>query len=280
MTATISAGAAPASPTWRHFPAGENGFGRAPVLLLGQRDALLIDGGFTLSDGRVLAEAIAATGRTLTTVYVSQSDPDYYFGLGPIKHAFPSAQVLAAPETIEAIEASVAKKLQVWGPQLKDNGPQTTADVVIPAAFDTHTLQFEGEAIEIVAASGLVNRRHLWVPSLQAVFGGVLVFAGLHVWTADTPTPEKRAAWVEELEKIAARRPKVVVPGHMAPGAPTDASSLAFTRDYLVAFDEEVEKSADSAALVAAMKRRYPDLGGLATLEIGAKVAKNEMRWG
>ena len=44
--------------TWKHFPAGPNGFFRAPVLLSGPTEALLIDGGFTYPDGRALAEAI------------------------------------------------------------------------------------------------------------------------------------------------------------------------------------------------------------------------------
>ena len=38
--------------TWHHFPAGPNGFFRAPVLITGSTEAVLIDGGFTLSDGR------------------------------------------------------------------------------------------------------------------------------------------------------------------------------------------------------------------------------------
>ena len=33
------------------------------------------------------------------------------------------------------------------------------------------------------------------------------------------------------------------------------------TRDYLVAFEEELAKAADSAALKAAMKPAFPDLG-------------------
>src|SRR5204863_9004135 len=61
--------------TWRHFPAGEHGFFRAPVLLAGTSEAILIDGGFTLADGRKVADAIRASGKRLTTVYVSQSDP-------------------------------------------------------------------------------------------------------------------------------------------------------------------------------------------------------------
>jgi glyoxylase-like metal-dependent hydrolase (beta-lactamase superfamily II) len=271
-------GAAPLQ--WQALPAGERGFFRAPVLLSGAKEAILIDGGFSLPDGRAVVEAIKASGKTLTTIYVSQSDPDYYFSLGPVKAAFPSAKVIAASATIAAIKGNVEKKLAVWGPQLKENGPQALADVVMPEAFDGPALQLEGHAIEIVAASALENRRYLWVPSLKAVFGGVLVFSGLHVWTADTPTPQARAAWIRNLEAIAARKPAIVVPGHLAAGAALDVSAVTYTRDYLLAFEEEAAKAADSAALIAAMKRRYPSAGLAPALEIGAKVVKGEMKWG
>ena len=81
--------------TLKHFPAGERGFFRAPVLLSGARQAILVDGGFTLDDGRTLTAAIQATGKQLTTIYVSQSDPDYYFSLRPVREAFPDARVIA-----------------------------------------------------------------------------------------------------------------------------------------------------------------------------------------
>nr|WP_297387825.1 MBL fold metallo-hydrolase [uncultured Roseateles sp.] len=271
-------GAAPLQ--WQALPAGERGFFRAPVLLSGAKEAILIDGGFSLPDGRAVVEAIKASGKTLTTIYVSQSDPDYYFSLGPVKAAFPSAKVIAASATIAAIKGNVEKKLAVWGPQLKENGPQTLADVVMPEAFDGPALQLEGHAVEIVATSELENRRYLWVPSLKAVFGGVLVFSGLHVWTADTPTPQARTAWIRNLEAIAARKPAIVVPGHLAAGAALDVSAVTYTRDYLLAFEEEAAKAADSAALIAAMKRRYPSAGLAPALEIGAKVVKGEMKWG
>lgn len=272
--------AADTAPTWRHFPANEAGFLRAPVLLTGATEAVLIDGGFTFSDGRALAEAIRATGKRLTTIYVSQSDPDYYFGLGPVRAAFPQARVIAAPETVAAIQGNVAKKIETWAPQLRDNGPQSLAEVVIPAPSDATRLTVDGAAIEIVPAQDLPNRRYLWVPSLQAVFGGVMVFAGLHVWTADTASAELRAAWVRNLDAIIARNPRIVVAGHMAPGAATDVSALRHTRDYLLAFEEERVKAADSAALIAAMQRRYPDAGLGISLQIGAKVAMGEMSWG
>jgi glyoxylase-like metal-dependent hydrolase (beta-lactamase superfamily II) len=266
--------------TWKHFPAGEHGFFRAPVLLAGANDAVLIDAGFTFPDGSALAAAIKASGKKLTTVYVSQSDPDYYFSLAPIKKEFPDARILAAPATIAAIKSSIDKKLATWGPQLKENGPQTLAEIVMPEAFEQKSLSLEGQAIDIVDAEGMPNRRFIRVPSLNAIFGGVLVFAGVHVWTADTQGAEARARWVKNLESMAARKPAVVVPGHTAAGAALDASAIQYTRDYLLAFEQELAKAADSAALIVAMTKRYPDAGMGVALQIGAKVAKGEMKWG
>ena len=276
--AAMSATAAPLQ--WKHFPAGEKGFFRAPVLLSGAKEAILIDGGFSLPDGRAVAEAIKASGKTLTTIYISQSDPDYYFSLAPIKAAFPAARVIAASDTIAAIRASVQKKIDTWAPQLKENGPQKLADIVFPEPFDGPSLSLEGNVIEIVKARDLGARRYLWVPSLNAVFGGVLVFSGLHVWTADTATPALRAAWVRNLEAIAARKPAVVVPGHLSATGALDVSAVTYTRDYLLAFEEEVARAANGDALIAAMNKRYPNAGLAAALQIGAKVAKGEMKWG
>ncbi|PDS78896.1 MBL fold metallo-hydrolase [Rhizobium sp. L43] len=291
MKTTLAAGAtavfapaglghAAAGLTWKHFPAGQNGFFRAPVLVSGATETVLIDGGFTLPDGKAVAAAIKATGKRLTAIYISQSDPDYYFSLGPIKAAFPDAKVIAASATVAAIKGSVEKKLSVWGPQLKENGPQTLTDVVIPETFDDKALTVDGETVEIVDAEGLPNRRYLFVPSINAVFGGVMIFNGVHVWTADTNSAELRAAWVANLEKIAARKPAVVVAGHMAPDAKTDLSGVEHTIAYLKAFEEELAKAKDAAALKATMEARFPGLGMGVALDIGSKVATGEMKWG
>ncbi|WP_320197873.1 MBL fold metallo-hydrolase [Agrobacterium sp. rho-13.3] len=265
---------------WKVFQADEAGFRRTPVLLTGKKEAILLDGGFTLSDGRAVAGAIKATGKELTTVYISCNDPDYYFSLRPIADAFPKAKIIANPATVEAIKANVQGKLDVWGPQLKENGPQKLADVVIPTAFDVTKLEIEGTSIEIVDVTTMHDRRYLWVPSLEAVFGGVLVSSGIHVWVADEGTAEKRAAWVKALESLIARNPKIVIPGHQSEDAPQGIEAVKFTRDYLLAFEEEVEKGKDSAAVIVAMKKRYPDLKDASSLELGAKVAKGEMKWG
>ena len=60
------------------------------------------------------------------------------------------------------------------------------------------------------------------------------------------------------------------------PGAPADLSAVTNTRDYLLAFEEELARAADGAALTAALTRRYPDYGMLIAAQIGAKVATGE----
>lgn len=284
-TAVTLGGAAQAEAsalTWQHFPADDKGFLRAPVLISGDSEAILIDGAFNYGHGQAIADAITASGKKLTTIYIAQSDPDFYFGNKPIHQAFPDAQVIAAPAVVEAINGNVAKKLEVWSPKLGEYGPQSMADLTLPTASDVAVLTLEGNEIHVVTANpaALPNRRYLHVPSLNAVFGGVMVFAGLHVWTADTATPELRAAWIAALDEMAARSPAVVVAGHMAPDAATDASAIQHTRDYLVAFEAELAKAADSAALIAAMQALYPEAGLGIALEIGSKVAKGEMKWG
>lgn len=285
----LSVGLAPALPrsswasaplNWAGWRGGENDFFRAPVLPTGQDEAILIDGSFTFPAGRALVEEIRATGKRLTTIFVSCNDPDYYFSLIPVVEAFPEARVIAAAETIAAMRRKALGKLAAWGPVLSENGPQTLDELVFPEPYDGHSLKLEGTTIDIVASKTMPDRRYLWVEEIEAVFGGVYAFAGLHVWTADAPTPENRAHWVAELDALIARRPQIVVAGHAASGVDNGPGSLTFTRDYLLAYEEEVARAASSADLIAAMQRRFPGLGLEQGLEIGAKVALGEMSWG
>lgn len=107
----------------------------------------------------------------------------------------------------------------------------------------------------------------------------MLVFCGVHVWTADTPKVEQRSSWLGNLDKILARKPDTVVSGHMTVDAPTDTKGVNHTKSYLTVFDEELAKAKDAAALKSAMEARIPNLGMGVALDIGAKVAKGEMKW-
>ncbi|HEX8956242.1 MAG TPA: MBL fold metallo-hydrolase [Burkholderiaceae bacterium] len=247
------------------------------LIVSGERDAILVDAQFQRNDALALVQKIKESGKNLSTVYVSHSDPDYYFGLDVIQAAFPAAKIVATPQTVAAIKANMDGKLAYWGPILKDNAPH---NLVLPQALQGDRLTLEGKAIEIEGLKGpSPERSYLWIPSLKTVAGGVVVGSGIHIWVADTQTAQSRKDWQTTLADIARLKPAVVVPGHFLGDAPKGLGAVTYTSDYLKAFDAEAAKAKDSAELVNAMKARYPQAGQAASLELSAKVIKGEMKW-
>lgn len=260
------------------FNPGDSGiFAVSSELLTGATDAVLVDAQFSRADAAKLVEMIKASGKKLTTIYISHGDPDYYFGLETLHAAFPDAQILATPQTIAHIQASKDEKLKIWGPQLGANAPK---QLLVPSPLQGNSLQLEGQELKVIGLDGASPQRTaLWVPSISTVMGGVLVDAGSHVFMADTQTPQSHQDWLAALQQIKDLAPARVIPGHYAEGAPQDLAAVEFTANYIRAFDEEAAKAKDSSALIAAMKQRYPGLQGDASLELSAKVAKGEMPW-
>lgn len=257
------------------FPAGSKN--KSAVLVTGETEALLVDAGFTRADGHRLVAAVLDSGKTLTTVFVSHADPDFYFGLEVVADAFPDAALVAAPIVIEHIHASFEGKLTAWA-ALGANLPTRLVELT---PLDADALLVDGHRFELKGGSAeLPDRHYLWNAEHRAVLGGVLLFQQEHVWTADTATPELRAAWVALLDEMQALDPELVIPGHRLPDTATDASAIDYTRSYLQAFETIVTESADGAAVTAALVERYPSAGMLIAAQIGPKVAKGEMTWG
>lgn len=276
VSASTVAAAAPLS--LEVFNPGEAAiFPVASVLVKGAKDAVLIDAQFSRGEALKLVEQIRASGKRLTTVYVSHGDPDFYFGLDVIKAAFPDARIVATPGTVAAMHKKAAAKVAYWGPILKDNAPQA---IVMPDTLAGNEIVLEGEKLVVAGLDGATpDRTFVWIPSIRAVAGGVVLFSGLHVWTADTQTVESRRQWLATLDRIAALKPVTVVPGHFQPGVAFTPDSIGFTAEYLRRFETEAPQAGGSAALIAAMKSAYPKAGLESALQISAKVAKGEMKW-
>jgi glyoxylase-like metal-dependent hydrolase (beta-lactamase superfamily II) len=270
-TATAGAGAAPL--TLEVFNPGEAAiFPVSSVLVKGARDAVLVDAQFSRAEAEKLAAQIKASGKRLTTIYVSHGDPDFYFGLDVLKAAFPQARIVARGATIAAMEKKAQAKVAYWGPILGANAP---CSVVMPELLQGD-MELEGQKLQV---KGQGDRSYVWIPSIQAVVGGVVLFKGLHVWMADTQTPESRAQWLSVLDEMAQLKPTTVVPGHFAPGSSMTPDAIGYTADYLRSFEAATPVAADSAALVAAMKSAYPQAGLESALQLSAKVAKGELAW-
>ena len=165
----------------------------------------MIDAGFTRADALRIAANVLDSGKQLTTIYVSQADPDYYFGVETLKEIFPQADVVTTRAVLDKLTPKLAGKVAFWGPKMGANAPRKP---VLPRALEGNVLKLEDQIIEIRGTEGLLaHRPYAWIPSIKAIVGNIGVFGNMHVWTADTQTLAERAAWVAQLDEMAALKP-------------------------------------------------------------------------
>lgn len=258
-------------------PGSEALFPVSSVIVSGQHDAILVDAQFGKGQAEQVLQKLRDSGKQLTTIYISHGDPDYYFGLDTLTQAYPKAKVVASQATVTHIKQTMAAKLAYWGPQM---GADKPAQLIVPDVLPGSTLTLEGQTLEVIGLDGpQPDRSFVWIPSIKAVVGGVVVAENLHVWMADTQSAQSHQDWLATLARIEQLAPQTVVPGHYLGQRSGALDAVRFTADYIRAFDAETAKAANSAELIGAMKKRYPGLGEESSLELGAKVAKGEMKW-
>lgn len=255
------------------FPVGSRN--KTATLVTGEREALLIDTGFTRADGHRLVAEVLDSGRQLTKVFVSHSDPDFYWGAEVVADAFPQAELVATPPVIAHIRAAHEGRLKAWE-TVGANRPTRLVDLAPltdDLVFDRHRFELKG------GHPALPGHHYLWQAERRAIVGGVLLFQNAHVWTADTPGAVQRDTWIELLNDMEFLEPALVVPGHRRPGTATDASAIPYTRDYLLAFETILPAAADAAEATEELLHLYPDAGLRIAAEVGPKVAKGELAW-
>lgn len=259
------------------YNASADSFHVNSVLVSGETEAIVIDAGFTRADAYRIAANVLDSGKKLTTIFVSQADPDYYFGVEVLKGIFPEVKVLTTEAVREKIESKLPAKVAFWSPKMGANAPQNP---VLPQLLKGDKLFVDGEILTLHGTSGeLAHRPYVWIPSLKAIVGNVAVFGDLHVWTADVQKKSARDAWLAQLDEMESLNPAVVVPGHMKAGTALDMNTIHYTRTYLQRFYKAAESKENSAELTETMQRAYPDAGLPIALGIGAKVATGEMKW-
>lgn len=259
------------------YNALENSFGVASVIVSGKTDAVLIDAQFTLADAEKVAQEIKASGKKLTTIFVSHGDPDFYFGLEVFKKYFPEVTVYASPATVKHIKATSQKKLEVWGERL---GKNITSNVILPQVLKGNSIELEGQQLEIIGLEEFPNKTFVWIPSIKTVVGGINVFGTtFNLWMADAQTPEARKNWVAVLDKITALNPEIVIPAHTNSNSLFDIATVNHTKNYIQFYEEALKTNKTSEALIKALKAKYLTLTFEIALQIGTKVNTGEMKW-
>jgi glyoxylase-like metal-dependent hydrolase (beta-lactamase superfamily II) len=261
------------------FFSDESGFAVASVIVMGKTDAALIDTQWTLSNGHRVAAEILETGKHLKWIYISHAHPDHYFGLGPITQAFPEAKVIALPIVARTINKQMFGKINVWKDIIGPTNAPTKAVNIEPLA--NNYFELEGKRIEIIPEmmGDLKYNTAVWIPSIKTLYASDVLFNQAHPFTCEI-TAEERKQWIKDIERLEKMGAEVVIPGHEKPGMPFDNSSMTFTKDYLIATEEELKKTTDTAGFFYAMAMRYPDVNLLFLInEMNAAVFKGGRVW-
>jgi len=222
------------------------------VLILGEKEAVLVDGQWWLSEGEKLAQMITGTGRRLTTVLITHAHPDHYMGLQPVLARFPDARVLARKAIRDEIRFSFQSKRRHWQELVPDDMPLEPPAV---EEFPGTAIELEGHQIRFVdlPPSETLVATAFYVPSARALIAGDLIFADSHSYLADVDNP---ASWIDALSHARAAGPiETVYPGHGPAGGPEQIDAAIA---YMKVYAEVARPGVRVADMAREMTRRYP----------------------
>ncbi|MGD1118834.1 MAG: MBL fold metallo-hydrolase [Dehalococcoidales bacterium] len=242
----------------RVFFSDESGFAVASVIVMGKTDAALIDTQWSLSNGHRVAAEILETGKHLKMIYISHAHPDHYFGLGPVTQAFPEAKVIALPAVARTINKQMFGKVGYWKDIIGPTNVPTKAVNIEP--MSKNYFELEGKRIEIIpeVMGDLKYNTVVWIPSIKTLYGSDVLFNQAHPFTCEI-SAEDRRQWIRDIERLEKMGAEVIIPGHQKPGMPFDASSCSFTREYLIATEEELARTNTTPEFFLIMAKRFPD---------------------
>lgn len=243
----------------RPRPFGE-AFGFDPMtstLIFGEHDAVLVDALTTVAEAEALADWVALHHRNLQTIYITHGHADHFYGLSVLLARFPNARAIATPESVEEMGKFLVPPLdqimnRCWPGQLPTK-------LIAAEPYENDTFTLEGHEFRIIEQghTDCAHSTSLYVPSLDLVVAGDVVYNQCHMYVGDT-TPESRKNWIAALDRLEALKPATVVAGHKKPGVPDSPSAIADTKRYLLDFDRLQKTAASDEELFNQMTGLYP----------------------
>ncbi len=255
------------------------GFSVCTVILMGEKDCAILDAQWSLANGHRVVAEILETGKTLKYMYVTHAHPDHYFGLGPIKDAFPEAKVIALSEVANTVNKQMFGKIDHWVDIIGPINVPTKAVNIEP--MENNYFELEGHKIEIMPhiMGDLKYNTVVWVPSIKLLYGSDVLFNESHPFTCEI-NEEERQKWLEDVEMLEKLGAETVIPGHQSPGMPFDSSCFVYMKEYLKATKEVLASTDTTSEFFLEMALRFPNSNLLfLSNEMNAAVFKGGRDW-
>jgi glyoxylase-like metal-dependent hydrolase (beta-lactamase superfamily II) len=231
----------------------------AATLIYGKKDAVLVDAYMTVKQANALADWVAASGKNLTTIYITHGHGDHWFGIGSVLERFPNARAVATPDVVRVMHQHASPDIleKVWKAVFPGQIPDR---IVIAEELKGNVINLEGHDL-VAVELGHTDTDYttcLNVPSIGLVVAGDAVYNDVHLYLAES-NAKSRQDWIAALDKIESLHPQAVIASHKRPGNDDNPRIIEETRQYIRDFDRLAETAATPQELYDKMLEIYPN---------------------
>lgn len=229
------------------------------TLLMGERDAVLVDPPLTTAQAADVGDWIATSGRQLRQIYVTHGHGDHWFGAIPLLDRFPGVTVRATAGTAKMMTAQNCPQFrsEFWDLVFPGELPVGEVDVSI---VDERGFDLEGVALVPVDVghTDTDDTTMLHAPEIGLLVAGDVVYNGVHLYLTESGGAVGLDQWLAALELADALSPATVIAGHKNPRARDDPSQIQDTRRYLTDARSLLSSSESAEVFYDEMLRRHP----------------------
>jgi glyoxylase-like metal-dependent hydrolase (beta-lactamase superfamily II) len=229
------------------------------TLIYGERDAVLVDAFITVEQADALVDWVEASGKNLTTIYITHGHGDHFFGIGALLDRFPNARAVATPDVVKLMRQQVSPDAvaNFWSAQFPGQIPDR---LVIADELEGNVIELEGHDLVVVEV-GHTDTDYttcLHAPSVGLAVAGDVAYNDVHLYLAES-NEQTRREWISALDTIESLNPRAVIAGHKRPGNDDSPKIIEETRQYIRDFNRVAEMTTTARELYDKMLELYPD---------------------